>query len=376
MSSWRQPRRARSAATGAMTAVLLTAVASCADGVGPGSNSSEQLLFVRHADGFMWQSTEREIYRINSDGSGIQNLTSSLRDYRSLSLSPDGGQLAFHVKSASDTRWGVWVMNTDGSGLTHLTRGRNPRWSPDGNLIAYENGHVWVMNADGSNPREVSGDLVAPCGSEDLRIRLIGWLPSGRLVFAQHICREGDHVYTANPDGTDLVEHTTDRDVIRGHWSPDRTKVAYTARAGCCTQRLYVMNADGSDAREVTEQGAHHYVTPRGPGFFERSEYSPWSPDGTRLVFYMESGSLRVGDDYVCTGTSLPYVVNVDGTALRKLGDICAEFNGWSPAGDRIAFSQSVADDHDAYLVAADGGQVIPLTASPVPVSDVIWLHR
>jgi Tol biopolymer transport system component len=49
-----------------------------------------------------------------------------------LSWSPDGSRLAF------DTDDGVWVVDSDGSGLRMVIRhGHNPTWSPDGSRLAY-----------------------------------------------------------------------------------------------------------------------------------------------------------------------------------------------------------------------------------------------
>lgn len=58
----------------------------------------------------------------------------------------------------------IYVMNSDGSGLTRLTHdGRieiSPIWSLDGRQIAYERARrgwdIWVMGADGSNRQNLT----------------------------------------------------------------------------------------------------------------------------------------------------------------------------------------------------------------------------
>lgn len=47
-------------------------------------------------------------------------------------LSPDGKRIAFQVVGR-----GMWVINTDGSGLTELGKGSHPAWLPDGKTIVF-----------------------------------------------------------------------------------------------------------------------------------------------------------------------------------------------------------------------------------------------
>jgi TolB protein len=77
-------------------------------------------------------------------------------------VSPDGSIIAF---ARSKLGWDVYRMNSDGSGVTALTaKGGNcrPDWSPDGKRIAYVSdvgdgkGDVWTMDADGGNKVRVT----------------------------------------------------------------------------------------------------------------------------------------------------------------------------------------------------------------------------
>ena len=105
---------------------------------------------------------------------------------------------------------------------------------------------------------------------------------------------------------------------------------------------IYVVrSADGGGLRRLTAFGV--------PGDF--------SPDGSRLVL------LKITDGADETGAL--YVVNVDGTGLRRIGPTdAADPGSWSPDGGRILFSTS---DGRLFVEDPTGGSVteIPLEVGP-----------
>jgi len=100
------------------------------------------------------------IYTMNVDGSGGRALTGGNQD-TSPSWSPDGKKILF--KRSND----IFVMNTDGSGIVNLTNTptnieNDPEWSPDGKKIVYtrdqgSNREIFVMNSDGTGQTSLLG---------------------------------------------------------------------------------------------------------------------------------------------------------------------------------------------------------------------------
>jgi Tol biopolymer transport system component len=110
-----------------------------------------------------------QIYKMNSDGSNVQQLTNSGNSSADPHWSPDGTKISF----GSDRNNGdvnIFVMNADGSNVHQLTNFIEPQesgdtdWSPDGSELAFEwdvggNGQsnsnafaqVWTMNSNGTN---------------------------------------------------------------------------------------------------------------------------------------------------------------------------------------------------------------------------------
>jgi Tol biopolymer transport system component len=199
----------------------------------------------------------KDVYLINSDGSGDRNISNSPADYFGLSWSPDGKRIAF-MSSRTNVNW-VWVdiysINSDGNDLLNLTNyqgGRTfsdwPAWSPVDMRIAF------MYNVDGQ------------------------W-----------------DIYAMDPDGTGKT-NLSNNPAREGlfSWSPDGTRIAFVSdRAG--SDLYYVMNSDGSDQRKLTD------LQDDNMGF-------SWSPDGTRLVFV----SNNAGNDEI-------YAINADGSGLLRL---------------------------------------------------------
>jgi Tol biopolymer transport system component len=100
-----------------------------------------------------------EIFTVNPDGTGADNLTDS-PNYFDLNpnWAPDGTKIAFSSDrpgTVDDFYQKIFTMNPDGSGVTRLTSFNfsvdDPAWSPDKTKIVFETYNtIWTMNADGS----------------------------------------------------------------------------------------------------------------------------------------------------------------------------------------------------------------------------------
>ena len=172
------------------------------------------------------------LYVVNSDGSGLRNLTSKLGAGQGLGAglasdpvwSPDGRKIAFVRLSK---RLGVYVVNVDGSGVRNLTPKpvgayASPAWSPDGRKIAFvsdrdDNSEVYVMNANGSGQRSLTRN---PAFDDDP-----AWSPDGRLI-AFRSTRDGNtDIYIMNADGSGQRNLTrSPANEGRFAWAPGRYK--------------------------------------------------------------------------------------------------------------------------------------------------------
>jgi Tol biopolymer transport system component len=108
--------------------------------------------------------------------------------------SPDGNEIAFYSYRSGNRD--IWVMPSRGGPARQLTSDPGhdyyPSWSPDGRVIAYESrgkASITLMNANGGDSRSLGPGVLAPSQVE--------WSRDGRSLLFQ---RNG-HLFRVSRDG-------------------------------------------------------------------------------------------------------------------------------------------------------------------------------
>jgi len=265
------------------------------------------------------------------------------------------GQLVFDSTRGGAYR-DLYVMNSDGSGVTRLTEGESNSfagpWSPDGQRILFTgfgpvNSFFASILADGSEQTTLDDIQGSDEGFPD-------WSPDGqKIVFTSR--RDGNNeIYIMNAEGTNPVRLTEQPgDDFAPSWSPDGAQIVFVSDRGQSPgiYDLYIMNADGSGARRLTNDTA--------------IDYSPdWSPDGKVIAF-------RSHHD----GPGDIYLINVDGSDLLNLTDHPSEdwAPSWSPDGSLIAFQTDRDGNWEIYQMRVDGSGFVNLTINPADDQLPYW---
>jgi eukaryotic-like serine/threonine-protein kinase len=127
------------------------------------------------------QEGQEDLFVARPDGTGLRQLTNDTGLHRWPRWSPDGQRIAFH--SIRSGAWDIWTINPDGSGLTQLTKraGANvPVWSPDGSRMAYtelEANRVWLF--DPRRPWESQRPEMLPA---QVAWKADAWSPDGKWL--------------------------------------------------------------------------------------------------------------------------------------------------------------------------------------------------
>lgn len=196
-----------------------------------------------------------DLYRLVLQTGELTQLTNRIGNVLSPSYSPDGQKIVF-VNRAGEGPATIWIINRDGLNPQQIYPAPNnvvtAAWSPDGATIAYamsldqpQEFEIFLMNPDGTNHRRISQGLLGIGGS-------LAWSPDGRflLIFAGP---PGDKdIYRLDVSNGNFLRLTTGGNNTAASYSPDGTKIVFNSLRNEGQADLYIMNADGSDLRQLT----------------------------------------------------------------------------------------------------------------------------
>jgi len=246
-------------------------------------------------------------------------------------ISPDGKKIVYvrrFADAATDKRYSnLWIINTDGSDHRPLTTGNrsdtSPRWSPDGSRIAYlsdtdDKPQIYIRWMDTGQTARITNLENSP--------NAISWSPDGKMLsFSALVPGKGPHLadLPAPPAGAKWADPPAayDRLVYRYNGA-GYLKPGY--------MQLFVVNADGGAARQVTNGNFPNGGNQWAPN---RAE---WTPDGKYLIV---SANRHPESEHAYIDTEI-YEFSVADGALRALTNRKGPDNApaVSPNGKWIAY--------------------------------------
>lgn len=247
--------------------------------------------------------------------------------------------------SSRDGNYEVYKVDSDGANLTRLTNTDadefDARWSPDGQTILYErNGQLWLMDNDGANQRYLLNGrhgAFSPDGTKIAYSAYSGLIDGGYNLYVYNLTtKKSTEIYASVGNN----EHPD--------WSPDGQKIVFRNNFfmnGGSQKYIVKVNADGTDAVTLTHVNSdtNQYAWANSP---------EWSPDGTQILYHYYDKSIF--PDYEI------YVMNADGTGQKRLtfdsnNTMANCWAVWSPSGEMIAFRSG--SPGGIYIMNSDGTQ-------------------
>jgi Tol biopolymer transport system component len=234
--------------------------------------------------------------------------------------SPDGQTIAFTSLQTGEPQ--LSIIPAAGGTATLIDTGLSGDmaigWRPDGDHISFDayrpdTGRlaIWTVSlTTGEVTRESMGTAPAaqPCWRSD----------GARLAFLYGL--DGGNIWSQAPGGADLQRHTSDPAIdYEPQWSPDGTRLLFTSeRTG--SSDVWMIDLASNQLTRVTDHPAY-------------DGRAVWSPDGRWIAFTSD----RTGRDHV-------WVVPAQGgtpTSLTTSSEAGGTMADWSPDGRHIAFVAS-----------------------------------
>ena len=265
-------------------------------------------------------NSSRRIIVVDINGNKDQNFSPPNLPgnyFNGLSSANNGKRIAFMRDVEGIDRYSLWVMNYDGSGLKRLTpKGQEalaPSWAADGSMLSFTRRDAGIWE-----------------------------------------------IYTIHSDGTGLkrisnfrANGTKPRWGASTSWSPNGKSIVYSLSFGSWEDnQIFMMDADGKNVRELTDSNSDN----RNPDF---------SPDGKYIAFNSTKN-----------GTRETAILNLKTKDITYLGNNASGFGlDWSPDGKRIAYSGKHGDNHDIFVMNADGSHQIRISKSPDMDMGPSWIY-
>lgn len=214
----------------------------------------------------------------------------------SLEWSPDGQKLAFTICD-EELLCDIFLVAPDGTGLESVTHEFDDTvssisWSPDSQgitFVAYPSGEYQNANIYSLDIQQHTISRLSHISADYMSLQ---WSPDGSsLAYSSNQADTWD-IYLLDSRSLEVINLTVDSVLQDGFyglsWSPDGHRIAFSAGPSEGDFEIFVMNSDGSNLYQLTNNDAHdtNPVWVRQTGTVDHSAraFAPTGSGAKRLV--------------------------------------------------------------------------------------------
>ncbi|MDM7986573.1 MAG: Tol-Pal system beta propeller repeat protein TolB [Smithella sp.] len=249
----------------------------------------------------------------------------------------------------------IHSIGYDGTELKSMTSHKSilmtPRWSPDGNWLAFTSfkrgrPEIYIRNLKTGLERKIAAfEGINLCG---------GFSPDGRKLLLT-LSKDGNNEIYMLDINTLMLRRLTNNYAIdvSPSWSPDGKKIAFVSnRSG--SPQIYTMDTDGGNVKRITYEGTYNS--------------SPvWSPHGDAIAYEGQSHN----------GYQI-FIIDAEGGNPRQLTSDNAnnESPSWSPSGRQIVYVSRRQSKSKLVIMNSNGSSPRPLYETSSKLVTPSWSPR
>ncbi|MEA1977342.1 MAG: protein kinase [Chloroflexota bacterium] len=278
------------------------------------------------------------------------------------------GQIAF--ASNRDGRAQVYLLNIDGTGIQQLTNieegACQPAWSQAGDRLVftspcranqeqYPGSSLWLIDVDPvGNTSEPTQLHTAPGGDYDP-----AWDPNGNRIAFTSLRTNRPQIFTMDLDGENVKNLNDNLAYNRlPEWSPTGDRIIFSSSQSGITE-LWIMPAQGGDAVKFSA------------GDTQRDTNAAWSPDGSLILYQrvVDGLSRLVVAPFEEAGYRVIRVCPEGPLATQPMAEPT-----WSQDGQWIAFETwPNGENHDIAIISSTCTNYGEITSDPLWDFDAAW---
>jgi tRNA A-37 threonylcarbamoyl transferase component Bud32 len=209
-------------------------------------------------------------------------------------------------------------------------------------------GNIYLLNTGCANSAELCSSGLIQLTVDLQDVRSPNYNRDGSKIVFRAVSESGDrNVYVMDADGTNLKQLTNDpAQDYSPSWSPDGTRILFVSeRDG--NPELYAMDASGNNQTRLTSNDVPDY-------------YPIWSPDGTKILFHSRRD---LNTDIYMVDAACVDKGNCNVGNIRLTTDAGGDFEAsWSPDSSQIVFVSERNGNPDIFIMDSDGSHQTALT--------------
>ena len=286
-------------------------------------------------------------------------------------VSPDGKTILYGVSytSVKDNRScnNLYLINTDGSGRQQLTRSgksfSNARWSLDGKQLIYiQDGQIWSAPVKGKEGRKRLGKAVQlsdiPDGISEFKLSP----DQSQVMYVSSVQSSLKKPSDLYPDITNSSAISAD-DLMYRHWDHWVENIPHTFVADLATGKSGRKSITKDSSTDILN--GEPYELPTEP--FSGIEQLSWSPDGRYIAY---SCRKLTGKRYAFSTDTEIYIYEVS-TGKTSVIDMKGGYDTnpvWSPDGSMLCW---ISMERDGYEADKQRLMVADITSAPANAAGI-----